>query len=118
MEAIRKFSIRIKNCINSGKVTKMGIMKFGKLEINPAKNPAILDTVTWDPEEAWRIVQSLDETYWRSIQNALTSNRSLVESKNCQLYFQSYARYHDKNFFLAYLIKLSSSHRKNFRMNF
>lgn len=76
-------------------------MKFGKLEINPAKNPAVLDTVTWDPEEAWRIVQALDETYWRSIQDALTSNRSLVESKNCQLYFQSYARYHDKNFFLA-----------------
>lgn len=76
-------------------------MKFGKLEINPAKNPAILDTATWNLEEAWRIVQSLDETYWHTIQDAVTSDKPLVEDKDCQLYPPSYARYHDKNFFLA-----------------
>ena len=27
-------------------------MKFGKLELDPAVNPAVLDTVTWDPEQA------------------------------------------------------------------
>ncbi len=79
----------------------MGNITFGKLTIDPSKNPAILDTATWNPEEAWHLVQALDETYWHSIQDAVTSDKPLVEGKACQLYPPSYARYHDKNFFLA-----------------
>ncbi len=34
-------------------------MKFGKLDINPAKNPAILDTGTWDVPSAVRAIKSV-----------------------------------------------------------
>jgi len=40
-------------------------MKFGAIEIDPAKNPAILDTATWNPKSAWGIFCQLDEQYWR-----------------------------------------------------
>ncbi len=33
-------------------------MRFGKLEIDPSRNPAVLDTVTWDPQGAWRSVRA------------------------------------------------------------
>lgn len=32
-------------------------MRFGKLEIDPSRNPAVLDTVTWNPARAWRAVR-------------------------------------------------------------
>ncbi len=32
-------------------------MKFGQLEIDPARNPGVLDTVTWDPAAAWKAVR-------------------------------------------------------------
>jgi len=31
-------------------------MKFGKLEIDPVNNPAVLDTATEDPESTWYII--------------------------------------------------------------
>jgi hypothetical protein len=40
-------------------------MKFGAIEIDPAKNPAILDTATWDPKGAWDILRRVEEKYWR-----------------------------------------------------
>jgi hypothetical protein len=33
-------------------------MKFRELEMNPLKNPAVLDTATWDPAAAWEIIRS------------------------------------------------------------
>ncbi len=78
-------------------------MKCGKLEINPVKNPAVLDTGTWDPEGAWNIFQSIDNSYWQSVQDALGVRRSLPEHESCTLYSGSYARYHDNDFFLAEL---------------
>lgn len=35
-------------------------MKFGKLELNPAENPAVLDTATWDRAEAWKLIDNAD----------------------------------------------------------
>ncbi len=36
--------------------------QFGKLKINPATNPAVLDTTTWNTEEAWRQIGALDDS--------------------------------------------------------
>jgi hypothetical protein len=33
--------------------------KFGQLKINPATNPAVLDTTTWNTEEAWKQIDAL-----------------------------------------------------------
>ncbi len=44
-------------------------MRFGKLEINPAKNPAILDTATWDQAAAWTAVQAVDDAYWPALRS-------------------------------------------------
>lgn len=38
-------------------------MKIKNLKINPAKNPAILDTATWDTESALRTIQQLPDEY-------------------------------------------------------
>jgi hypothetical protein len=32
-------------------------MKFGKLELNPTVNPAVLDTATWDRLAAWKVIE-------------------------------------------------------------
>lgn len=76
-------------------------MKFGTLEINPAKNPAILDTGSWDPPNAWRVVSSLDEGYWRSVQQALTESQPLLNAEGFVPYATSSAHYHGNVYFLA-----------------
>jgi hypothetical protein len=42
-------------------------MKFKKIEIDPQKNPAILDSATWDTESAWSVVSAVDESHWNSV---------------------------------------------------
>ncbi len=76
-------------------------MKFGKLEIDPAKNPAVLDTVTWNPENAWKIVQALDEAYWRPLQDAIAAQESLPGDDRCTLYPGSCVHYQNSDLVLA-----------------
>jgi hypothetical protein len=76
-------------------------MKFDRLEINPAKNPAILDTATWDPKTAWNIVNSIDEKYWQLMHEAIIHERALSVNKYCIPYASSCARYGASAFFLA-----------------
>ncbi len=45
-------------------------MKFGKLELDPAQNPAVLDTATWDRSAAWRALQDA-ACDWEKIRNRL-----------------------------------------------
>lgn len=45
-------------------------MKFQNLELNPAKNPAVLDTVTWDRAAVWKAISAVDESYWESVRTA------------------------------------------------
>jgi len=33
-------------------------MRFGKLELDPAQNPAVLDTATWDRQAAWEVIKT------------------------------------------------------------
>ncbi|MHC4561100.1 MAG: hypothetical protein ACYS80_27800 [Planctomycetota bacterium] len=78
-------------------------MKFGKFEIDPAKNPAVLDTATWNPKSAWDIIRSLEERYWQSIQEAIIRKQDLSISGSCSPYIASYARYKGCDFLLTNL---------------
>ncbi len=62
-------------------------MKFGKLEINPALNPAILDTGTWHREAAWAAVH--DAADWMALRSAAISGAPLPTSNSLQLYGSS-----------------------------
>ena len=42
-------------------------MTFGRLSIDPAKNPAVLDTGTWNAEKAWALIGGIEDGYWRSL---------------------------------------------------
>jgi hypothetical protein len=72
-------------------------MKFGKLNIDPMKNPAVLDTATWDPESAWRTVSKI--TDWRSCKNIKTSGE-IQEIKEPVIYEASKASYKRSTYFL------------------
>ncbi|MBP8108141.1 MAG: hypothetical protein KBG20_13915 [Caldilineaceae bacterium] len=52
-------------------------MKFGKLEIDPAQNPGILDTGTWDRDAAWVAVQAVEDAYWPTLLDAAASGSPL-----------------------------------------
>lgn len=53
-------------------------MKFAKLEMDPAKNPGVLDTATWDREAAWRAIEGAGNG-WRDVQSALLADAALPE---------------------------------------
>ncbi|MCL5102889.1 MAG: tagaturonate epimerase family protein [Armatimonadetes bacterium] len=53
-------------------------MKFGKLEMNPAKNPGVLDTATWDRHAAWQAVEQVGDK-WLQVQSASISGSALPE---------------------------------------
>ena len=78
-------------------------MKFGAVEIDPAKNPAILDTATWNTKSAWDIFCRLDEQYWRSLERSAFSVERIVFPERYPLYAipDSCARYQASVFFLA-----------------
>ena len=42
-------------------------MRFGKLEINPALSPGVLDTATWDRDAAWAAIQAIEDAYWSAV---------------------------------------------------
>ncbi len=79
-------------------------MRFGNIEIDPPVNPAILDTVTWDPEGAWRILRSVEVRYWQAVCRAVAGSRPLPAHECCTLYSGSSAR---RDGSLYFLIRLS-----------
>ncbi len=42
-------------------------MRFGRIEFDPGRNPAILDTVTWDEQAAAEAVRRLEPAVWEAI---------------------------------------------------
>ena len=76
-------------------------MKFGAVEIDPAKNPAILDTATWNPKTAWGIFCQLDEQYWRCVHKAVVQRNLPPVNEHCVAYATSCAQYQGSDFFLA-----------------
>lgn len=79
----------------------MSKMSFGRLQIDPARNPAVLDTATWHPPSAWEAIHSLDHEYWCSVQKAAGKDRPLPASPGFAAYSGSLARYKGNLYFLA-----------------
>ncbi len=82
-------------------VTTMLKMKFEKIEMNPAKNPAVLDTGTWEPQRAWVVLSAVDESYFKSVAAAVRQDSRLPVDKHCVVYAGSAAEYRTSVFFLA-----------------
>jgi hypothetical protein len=78
-------------------------MKFGKLEIDPAVNPAVLDTATWDPEGARRIIRAVEPKYWHTVLQAVTEAQSLPIYERCTVYRGSWAQRGASTYFLSRL---------------
>ena len=78
-------------------------MKFDKIKMNPAKNPAVLDTGTWEPERAWAALSAVDESYFKSVRTAVRQNSRLPADKHCAVYAGSVAEYQTSIFILAEL---------------
>ncbi len=76
-------------------------MRFEKIEIDPRKNPAVLDTVTWEPGSAWSTVSAVDESYWDSVAKAVREGHPLPVDEPCIVYAGSCAEYRASVFFLA-----------------
>ena len=67
-------------------------MNFNQLEINPAHNPAILDTATWDPGRAWQQVLAAGVDFWLSLSGAAARGSAWPTSPHLTLYPASAAR--------------------------
>ncbi|MCX5645356.1 MAG: tagaturonate epimerase family protein [Phycisphaerae bacterium] len=66
-------------------------MQFGELELDPAVNPAVLDTTTWDPGQASRILGSVPIPYWQSVRRAIAEGSQLPGYEHCVVYHGSSA---------------------------
>jgi hypothetical protein len=78
-------------------------MRFGNVEFDPAVNPTVLDTVTWDRERAWQIVNSVETEYWRSVGRALWGPRPEPVHASCTVFRGSCARLSGSLYFLVRL---------------
>ncbi len=79
-------------------------MRFDKIEIDPAVNPAILDTVTWDPDRAWRLVGSVKPSHWPLIRKGLSDGRDVsLFCESCKIYAGSFAQHDGSSYSLARL---------------
>lgn len=76
-------------------------MRFGQLDIDPRKNPAVLDTGTWEPASVWNTISAIDESYWSSVREAAREERRPPADARCTVYAGSLAEYRRSVFFLA-----------------
>ena len=79
-------------------------MRFETLEIDPKKNPAVLDTATWEPTSAWYNISGMDESFFMSVSKAIKVGRSLPLDRRCIVYAGSCAEYREKTYCLAELL--------------
>jgi hypothetical protein len=42
-------------------------VRYGALELDPARSPAVLDTTTWDRGKAWAHVRAAGDGFWRRV---------------------------------------------------
>ncbi|MCU0914814.1 MAG: hypothetical protein MUC88_09655 [Planctomycetes bacterium] len=68
-------------------------MRFGQLEIDPAVNPAILDTVTWDADGARRLLSAVEKPYWLAVRRAVMEGGSVPRHSECTVYPGSWAQW-------------------------
>ncbi|MEW6356048.1 MAG: tagaturonate epimerase family protein [Planctomycetota bacterium] len=56
----------------------MAQYQFGRLRIDPARNPAVLDTATWDPNAAWDKVRAAPISAWPKALAAPADDHGIV----------------------------------------
>jgi hypothetical protein len=78
-------------------------MQFGKLHIDPSRNPAVLDTATWDPAGAWQIVAGQPAGAWLALSAAINQQAARPALNSITLHAASLARWQDSTFCLASL---------------
>ncbi len=78
-------------------------MRFGKLELDPAVSPAVLDTLTWDLSHACRIVGSVPMRYWHTVYRAIAGQQVPPSHDCCVPYSGSLARQEGAVYSLARL---------------
>ncbi len=64
----------------------------GALEIDPNRNPAVLDTRTWDADAAARAVKSQDDSYWAALLAASVAGAALPQGRGLTPYPGSLTR--------------------------
>ena len=79
-------------------------MRFEKLEIDPKKNPAVLDTTTWESASTWHSISEMDDSIFMSVSKAIREGRSLPLDKRFIVYTGSCAEYREKIYGLAELL--------------
>jgi hypothetical protein len=70
-------------------------MRFGKLQINPALSPGVLDTGTWDRASAAHAVQGVAGSAWHAVVEAAAQGASLPPVPGVEIYASACAR-HDE----------------------
>lgn len=79
----------------------MARIAIGKLDIDPAKNPAVLDTTTWDPVSAWKEAQAVPKSFWRELHRS--PGNADRASEGCVAYGGSFASSYGDSVFLVSL---------------
>jgi hypothetical protein len=78
-------------------------MKFENLRIDPAKNPAVLDTATWEPAKAWAEISAVDEDCWMSLRTPAGRAGQLPPNEHLKVYAGSAAQRREGMFVLVSL---------------
>ena len=78
-------------------------MKFGKLELNPAENPAVLDTATWDRAAAWKAVDGSGCNWVLVRKEPALAGATSAQGSKLQLHAPSAAETSSATLFLASL---------------
>lgn len=81
----------------------MAAVTFDKLTIDPVKNPAVLDTSTWDPEGAWKQMLKFEDSYWKELDGCVEKKKPLPVREGLTPFSGSCARSADTSFVLAEL---------------
>ncbi len=74
--------------------------KSERFEIDPTKNPAVLDTLTWDAPSLIRRLKAQPKEFWDKVQLALARGRSLPEAPGLKLYEPSKGHFENRTFIL------------------
>jgi hypothetical protein len=78
-------------------------MRFETLEIDPQKNPAILDTLTWEPVSAWHCISEINDSFFLSVSKSIKEGYSLPLDKRCIVHAGSCAEYRERIYGLVEL---------------
>lgn len=78
-------------------------MRFGKLEIEPARNPAILDTATWDTATVRQVIEGAEMTYLAALADALRAGALLPARAGITPFEPSISHQSESSYVLARL---------------